>query len=289
VVGGNQRRLSFTKSKEPHSKRWGITGKGTAPHSRLRTGPLSSRQQADGYSAEIFIKRNGKPPIYLNNACTTLVPRPVIESINEYYTGFPACGGRRSQYWFADEITSRIEGDSERGITGSRQIIEEFINARSEKEIIFALNTSHALNIVALGFKFRPQDVVLLTDKEHNSNLIPWLRLQKRGLIKVEHVESGQNDTFDLEGFKQKVESNSVRLVSMAYTSNLTGYTIPAKEIIKMSHDHGARVLLDGAQTVPHQTIDVQDLDVDFLAFSIHKMRGPRGVGVLYGKQEHAY
>jgi len=231
-------------------------------------------------------RRQGKPPVYFDNACTTLVPRQVLEAINEYYADFPGCGGGRSQYWFASEVTSRIEGDPDRGLKGSRQIIKEFINARSEKEIIFTLNTSHSINMVALGFKFHPKDVVLLTDKEHNSNLVPWLRLQKMGLIKVEHVESSQDDTFDLEAFKQKLESNRIRLVSMAYTSNVTGYTIPAKEIVKMAHDYGARVLLDGAQTISHQAIDVQDLEVDFLAFSVHKMCGPRGVGVLYGKQE---
>jgi cysteine desulfurase/selenocysteine lyase len=231
-------------------------------------------------------RRGGKPPIYFDNACTTLVPKQVVQAINEYYTDFPSCKEGRSNYWFAEEVTSRIEGDPERGIKGSRQKIKEFINARSDREIIFTLNASHALNIVALGFKFCPQDVVLLTDKEHNSNLVPWLRLQKRGLIKVEHVELGQYDVFDLDGFRNKLDSNRVRLVSLAYTSNLTGETIPAKEIIRMAHDYGAKVMLDAAQTVPHRAVDVQDLDVDFLAFSIHKMCGPRGVGVLYGKKE---
>lgn len=231
-------------------------------------------------------RRHGKPPVYFDNACTTLVPRQVIEAINEYYTDFPACGGGRSRYWFADEVTSRIEGNPERGIKGSRQIIQEFIHARSEKEIIFTLNASHAINMVALGFKFHPGDKVLLTDKEHNSNLVPWLRLQKTGFISLEHVEPGPDGTFDLEGLRQKLEKNRVRLVSMAYTSNLTGETIPAREIVRMAHDYGTRVLLDAAQTVPHQAIDVQELDVDFLAFSIHKMCGPRGVGVLYGKKE---
>ncbi len=230
-------------------------------------------------------RRNGKPPVYFDNACTTLVPGPVIEAINAYYHEFPACGGERGRYWFTEEVTSRIEGDPDRGTKGSRQVIKEFINAKSEKEIIFTLNTSHAINTVALGFKFRPGDAVILTDKEHNSNLVPWLRLQKQGLITVAYVES-RYDAFDLEEFKRKLEGNRVRLVSMAYTSNLTGYTIPAEEIIKMTHNYGAKVLLDGAQTVPHRAVDVQELDVDFLAFSLHKMCGPRGVGILYGKKE---
>lgn len=231
-------------------------------------------------------RRNGKLPIYFDSACTALVPKQVIDTIIEYYREYPACGQPRSRYWFAEDVTSRIEGDSKRGIKGSRRITGEFINARSEKEIIFTSNTTNAINIVALGFKFKVGDVVLLTDKEHNSNLIPWLRLQKKGLIKLDHVDSSQDDIFDLEGFRHKLENSKVRLVSMTYTSNLTGYTIPAKDIIKIAHDHGAKVLLDGAQTVPHKTVDVQDLDVDFLAFSIHKMCGPKGVGILYGKRE---
>ena len=232
------------------------------------------------------IQRNGKSPIYLDNACTTLVPGQVIAAINEYYMKYPGCSGGRSRHWFAEEVTSRVEGNSDKGIKGSRRIIAEFINALSEKEIIFTLNTSHAINTVALGFKFWPGDVVLLSGIEHNSNLVPWLKLQAAGLIKVDYIMLNNNEVFDLQVFEQKLKDASVRLVSMAYTSNSTGYTLPAKEIIRIAHKYGAKVLLDGAQTVPHKTVDVRELDVDFLAFSIHKMCGPRGVGVLYGKKE---
>jgi cysteine desulfurase/selenocysteine lyase len=231
-------------------------------------------------------RRNGKPPIYMDSACTTLVPQPVIQVMNDYYTGFSGCGGARSRHWFAEEVMSRIEGNPEKGIKGSRQQIKEFINARSEKEIIFTMNTSHGINIVALGFKFQPGDTVLLTDKEHNSNLLPWLRLQNKGLIRVDHVTANDEGYFDLADYKRKLENNKIALVSLAYTSNLTGYTVPAEEIIKLAHTHGAKVLLDAAQTAAHRTIDVQDLDVDFLAFSVHKICGPKGIGVLYGKQE---
>jgi cysteine desulfurase/selenocysteine lyase len=229
---------------------------------------------------------NGHPPVYFDNACNTLVPQQVIDAVTEYYSEFPACGEGRSRHRFAEEVTSRIEGDEEKGITGSRQAIRDFINAGSEKEIIFTLNASHGINIVALGLRFKPGDTVLLTDKEHNSNLIPWLRQKKLGIIRTEFVNSGLNGHIDLDDFEKKLKNNRVRLVSMAYTSNLTGYTIPAKEIVSTAHRYGARVLLDGAQTVPHRTVDVRDLDVDFLAFSVHKMCGPRGVGVLYGKAE---
>jgi cysteine desulfurase/selenocysteine lyase len=230
--------------------------------------------------------RNGKPPVYLDNACTTLVPQQVIESLTRYYTEHPACGGRRSHHWFAGEVTASLEGNAAKGIKGSRQLIAEFIHARSEKEILFTLNATHAINTVALGFNFRHGDVVLLTDKEHNSNLIPWLRLQNTGLIQVEHIKANYDDFFDLDAFEQRLKNGGIRLVSMAYTSNLTGHTIPAEDVIKIAHQYGALVLLDGAQTVPHQAVDVQALDVDFLAFSMHKMCGPRGVGVLYGKSK---
>ena len=230
--------------------------------------------------------RNGKPPIYFDNACTTLVPFQVLNAITEYYTDYPGCGGSRSSHWFSDEVTARINGDPKREIEGARNIIKNFINAGSEKEIIFTSNASHAINIIALGFPFRQGDIVLLTDKEHNSNLVPWLRLQDQGIINIDYMESGKDDLFDLDAFKRRLENNCVRFVSMAYTSNLTGYTIPAKEIIKIAHSFGAKVLLDAAQTAPHRVIDVKDLDVDFLVFSIHKMCGPRGVGILYGKED---
>ena len=228
----------------------------------------------------------GKPPVYFDNACNTLVPQQVIDIITKYYTDFPACGEGRSRHRFAREVNDRIDGNPERDMKGSRQLIKEFINAGSEKEIIFTMNTSHGINIVALGTRFKPGDTVLLTDKEHNSNLIPWLRLRNQGSIKTEHIEQRSDGTLDLDDFEKKLKTNRVRLVSMAYTSNLTGYTIPAGEIIALAHRYGVRVLLDAAQTVPHQSVDVRKLDVDFLAFSIHKMCGPRGVGILYGKEK---
>ena len=232
-------------------------------------------------------RRRGKPPVYFDNACTTLVPGQVIKAIKDYYTRFPGCAGARSRHWFAREVNDRIEGNPDKGIKGSRALVQEFVNARSEKEIIFTQNTSHAINIVALGLKFRPGDVILLTDREHNSNLLPWLRLQKKGLVRVDRVDTDDAGIFNLDALKRKLEQGRVALVSMAYTSNLTGSTIPAAEIVKLAHAHGAKVLLDAAQTAAHRVIDVQKLGIDFLAFSIHKMCGPRGVGILYGRQEY--
>ena len=231
-------------------------------------------------------RRSGRPPVYLDNACTTLVPRQVIAALAEYYTDYPSCGGRRGAHWFAEEVTRRIEGDAENGIKGTRQSVAELINAGSKDEIVFTLNTTHAINTVALGLRFKPGDVVLLTDREHNSNLLPWLRLQASGLIRVDRAVPDHGDGFDPETFEAHFREERVRLVSMAHTSNVTGATLPAEQIIAIAHRHGARVLLDGAQTVPHRAVDVRALDVDFLAFSLHKMCGPRGVGVLYARRE---
>ena len=231
-------------------------------------------------------ERNGNPPIYFDNACTTLVPRQVIEAINQYYTDYPACAGRRSNHWFAEEATRLIDGNAETGLKGSRRAIADFINAGSEQEIIFTLNTTYAINIIASGFSFKPDDIVLVTGREHNSNLVPWLRLAKTGLISVEHTSADLNDSFDLEAYENILQTKRVRLVSMAFTSNVTGVTLPIREIVSIAHQNGARVHLDGAQAVPHQSVDVREIDLDFLTFSIHKMCGPRGVGILYAKSE---
>ena len=229
-------------------------------------------------------RRGGKPPVYMDNACTTLVPRQVIQAVDDYYADYPGCGGRRSHHWFAEEVTRRVEGDAEGGLKGARREIAKFIHAESERGIVFTLNATHAINTVALGLRFAAGDVVLTSGREHNSNLLPWLRLRKAGRIRVEHVEAGPEDEFDLEAFERLLRGNPVRLVGLAWTSNATGATVPAREIIALAHRYGALALLDGARTVPHQAVDVQALDVDFLAFSLHKRCGPRGVGVLYGK-----
>ncbi|MEW6103584.1 MAG: aminotransferase class V-fold PLP-dependent enzyme [bacterium] len=224
----------------------------------------------------ILQKRNKKPPIYFDNACMTLKPIPVIKAINEYYHKFPACGGGRSSHWFASKVNEKTEE--------AREIIRRFINAKSVNEIIFTKNTTEGINLITQSIKFKKGDIVLTTDKEHNSNLCPWKNLEGKGIIKHKIVASCEDNTFNLERFKDML-IRDVRLVSMVHTSNLDGYTIPADEVIKLSHQNGSLVMLDAAQYVPHKKIDVQSLDVDFLAFSIHKMCGP-SLGVLYGKYE---
>ncbi len=223
-------------------------------------------------------KWNGKPIIYFDNACMTLKPKQVIDAMNEYYNEYPVCGGR-SIHKMAKKVDEKV--------TEARDKFQKFLGASCPEEIIFTRNTTEGLNLVANSLDFKKGDIVLTTDREHNSNLIPWqVQAHKRG-IKHMVVYSNPDNTFNLPQFEEIMSKNkNVRLVSMVHTSNLDGYTIPVKEIIKLAHDHGALVMLDGAQSAPHKPVDVKALDVDFFALSVHKMAGPTGMGVLYGKHD---
>jgi len=212
--------------------------------------------------------------IYFDNACMTLRPTQVIDAINKYYNEYPVCAGR-SAYRLANKLTYDIEG--------VRTKIAKFIGAKKSQEIIFTKNTTEAINLVANSLDLSKGDIVLGTDKEHNSNLVPWLRLVKQKGITYKVVPSLHDNTFDLDIFKKMVVG--AKVVSMVMTSNLDGVSIPVDQIIKIAHKAGAIVILDGAQAVPHKEINVRKLDVDFLAFSGHKMCGPSGTGVLYGKK----
>ncbi len=221
-------------------------------------------------------KINGKGIVYLDSACMSLKPKQVIEKLIEYYTLYPACGGR-SQHKLGSEVNEKYHR--------SREIIAKFIGAKKPEEVVFTRNTTEGINLISRSFEFKRGDVVLTTDKEHNSNLLPWQLLKEKG-VKQKIVNSNPDLTFNMNDFEQKMNEGNVKLVSMVHTSNLDGYTIPAKEVIKMAHDFGAYVLLDGAQSVPRMVVNVRKLDVDFLAFSGHKMLGPTGTGVLYGKEQ---
>jgi len=223
--------------------------------------------------------RGGKPPIYVDNAAMALKPSPVIDSMNDYYTMFPGTGGHgRGTHWFAKETIEATEK--------AREKIRDFINAEAPNEIIWTKNTTEGMNLLANSLNLKEGDAIITTDKEHNSNLVPWIQLREKKKIKHIVVNSREDNRFDLELFEEKMDKN-VKVVSMYHSSNLDGYTLPAEEIIKIAHDYGAIVILDGAQSVPHRKVDVRKLDVDFLCFSIHKMCGPTGMGVLYGKMEN--
>lgn len=204
--------------------------------------------------------------VYFDNACQSLRPKQVIDKVSEYYNEYPGCGGRS-----AHKISQRVSDE----VANARKLVRKFINARKDEEIIFTRNTTEGINLVSKSF-----DSVLISDREHNSNLIPWLAFKKKLVV----VNSTKDEMFDLDDFEKKVKD--VELVSVVWTSNLDGYSLPVKEIIKIAHKNGAKVLLDGAQAVPHFPVDVKKLDCDFLCFSGHKACGPSGIGVLYGKRD---
>ncbi len=207
-----------------------------------------------------------KKGIYLDTACMSLKPTQVINKINEYYNEYPSCGGRSIH-----KLGMKVDKE----VTEARRQIKKFIGAKDSKQIIFTKNATEAINLVANSFKFNK---VLTTDREHNSNLLPWQDKNH------EVIKSKEDFTFNLELFQEKVKNFD--LISFVHTSNLDGYTLPIKEIIKIAHENNAKVFLDAAQSAPHREIDVKKLDVDFLAFSGHKMLGPTGTGVLYAKEE---
>jgi cysteine desulfurase / selenocysteine lyase len=221
-------------------------------------------------------KREGKPLIYLDSACMALKPRPVIDAVVEYYEEYPMCG-ERSVHKRSSKVSVLVDE--------ARETARAHFNAPSKDEIVFLRNTTEAINLVAHAFGLKRGDEVISGDKEHNSNLAPWHLLRKQQGIRYTIVRSGKDETFDLEAFKAAV-TKKTKLVSIGHTANLDGSSVPAREIVEIAHDKGAAVLLDGAQSAPHEPIDVRKLDCDFFACSVHKMCGPTGVGLLYGRAE---
>lgn len=220
----------------------------------------------------------GRLPIYFDSACQTLRPRQVIEAMAEYYESFPSCAGR-SVHKFATEVSLRCDTVRARAA--------DFFGAESPSEIAFMKNTTEGLNTVIFGSRLKKGDEIVTTDYEHNSVHVPVLQLAKETGVRHKIVNSSTDGTLDLESF-EKAMSKRVRLVAVCMTSNVTGYTLPAREIVEIAHSYGAKVLFDAAQTAPSRKIDVRQLGVDYLAASAHKMCGPSGVGILYYRGELA-
>lgn len=208
--------------------------------------------------------------IYLDNACMALRPQPVIDAVTAYYTEYSACGERSLH-----RLGRRVDQE----VSLAREAARRFLHARRVEEIVFTQNTTHAINLVAHSFPFEPGDTVVTSDQEHNSNLLPWQQLSRRG-VRHRAVAFG-----DPEALRAALTPD-VKLVSMVMTSNLDGASIDARRTVEVAHGAGVPILLDAAQAAPHQPLDVRALDVDFLACSGHKMLGPTGTGLLYGKRD---
>ena len=219
------------------------------------------------------------PVAYLDNACVTLKPQSVIDSIQDYYINTPGCGGR-SVHRYGTHVSKTI--------SQSRKKLANFFSAPSVNEIVFTRNATHSLNQIAKGLEWNKGDVVLTTDREHNSNLVPWLQLEQEQGIDHRVVRSNQDNTFNLESFEEACAEagTKLKMVSMSHVGNLDGVETPVKEITKIAKDYGALVSIDGAQSAPHMSVDVQDLGIDFYSFSIHKMLGPSGLGGLWARTE---
>ena len=223
-------------------------------------------------------KNRGKTLVYLDSAATSLTPKQVINSESEYYEKF---GGsiHRSVYELGEIATNAFEN--------SRKRIADFIGA-SKNSIVFTKSATESINLVAESWGYdnlKSGDVVLLTDMEHHSNIIPWQIICKKTGAEIKYLKSTEQGTINLDDLRSSLDNN-VKMVSITHASNVFGTINPIKEITDIVKKNGSKIMIDGCQSIPHMKVDVIDLDCDFYAFSGHKMFGPTGVGVLYGKEE---
>ena len=222
----------------------------------------------------------GIPLIYLDNGATSQKPSTVIETMNDYYRRYNA-NVHRGIHKLSEEATFAYEG--------ARKKIQQFINAGSSREVIYTRGTTESINLVAHSWgrtNLKPGDVVISTEMEHHANIVPWQILAQQIGFTIKYIPVTEDGFLNLNAFRAMLDEH-VKLVTVMHISNVLGTINPIKEIGQAAHSVGALLLVDGAQSVPHLSIDVQDLDCDFFAFSSHKMLGPTGVGILYGKKEH--
>ena len=214
--------------------------------------------------------------IYLDSACQSLRPDSVIRAITDYYENYPACGGR-SVHSMATKVSMAMDD--------ARETLASFFGTDDPDCYIFTKNCTEGLNTAAYGLGLGRGDVVVTTDTEHNSNHVPWLFLQENMGVRRRIVKSDAEGRFDLEAF-HKAMSRDVKVVSVQHASNVTGCSVPVKAVTEIAHDFGATVVIDGAQAAPHMPVDLKRIDADVYCMSIHKMLGPSGMGVMYGKRE---
>ena len=214
--------------------------------------------------------------IYLDSACQSLRPDQVIQSMTDYYENYPACGGR-SVHSMATKVSVAIDE--------CRETLASFFGTKDPECYIFTKNSTEGLNTAAFGLDLKKGDVVVTTDSEHNSNHVPWLRLRDTIGIERRFSKSGKTGEFDIESFKACMDSK-VKVVSVQHTNNVTGCSVPVKAVTEIAHDHGAVVIIDGAQAAPHMPVDLSKIDADIYCCSVHKMLGPSGMGIMYGKRE---
>lgn len=222
---------------------------------------------------------DGKRICYLDSGATSQKPQCVIDAVTNYYEQFNA-NVHRGIYAISERATEATEA--------TRTKIRDFIHASSSSEVIFTRNTTESVNLIACAWgeaNLKAGDTVILSEMEHHSNLVPWYILAEKTGIKVEFIPVTDEFQLDLEAYQRLLKTTAPKLVSVTGMSNVLGTIPPIKEMVRDAHAAGALFLMDGAQSVPHMSVDVQDLDVDFMAFSAHKMLGPTGLGVLYGKK----
>lgn len=222
----------------------------------------------------------GKPLVYLDNGATTQKPRQVIDSISESYCNVNA-NVHRGIHFLSQKATDQLEA--------ARETVRDFIGAGSGQEIIFTRGTTESMNLLAYSFSetfLGSGDTVIISGMEHHSNIVPWqMHAQRRG-FQIKVIPVLEDGTLDMEAYAGLLAQGGVKLVSVMHVSNVLGTVNPVRKIIEMAHSAGAYAAIDGAQSVPHMKVNVSDLNADFFAFSGHKVYGPTGIGVLYGKKE---
>ncbi|MFC4799914.1 cysteine desulfurase [Neobacillus sp. GCM10023253] len=221
---------------------------------------------------------NGKPLVYLDSSATSQKPVQVIETLDKYYREYNS-NVHRGVHTLGTKATDAYEG--------AREKVRKFINAKSIQEVIFTRGTTTSLNTVAASYgaaNLKEGDEIVITYMEHHSNIIPWQQVAKWTGAQLKYIQLKEDGTISLDDVRATITPNT-KIVSVMQVSNVLGVINPVKEIAKIAHENGAIMVVDGAQSAPHMKIDVQDLDCDFLAFSGHKMCGPTGIGVLYGKK----